>query len=200
MLKFFRNMMSQRGAMFGLDARMALAIFGTIAVVSGYMGISKLTTANRAAFIKEVLAYEDAIQQIQTDVGVFYQFAIAASNGVTDFNAIEFNTNIAAQYRPRWNGPYIEGIRQDHPQYGSFTLTYRQENGTTVCNISNNCYVWLFLTNVPAEVWAELNKYIDENNGTAPEGTPISEGRVRADGATATRELRFRTKAMRRAG
>ena len=200
MFKRLKKLTSQRGAMFGLDARMALAIFGTIAVFSGYVGISKLTSANRAAFIKEVLAYEDAIQQIQTDVGVFYQFAIAAPDGVADFNAIEFNANIAAQYRPRWNGPYIEGIRQDHPQYGTFTLVSRQADGTTACNISNNCYVWLFLTNLPADVWAEFNKYIDENNGTAPETTPHTEGRVRADAAAATRELRFRTKVMRRAG
>lgn len=192
---------SQRGAMFGLDARIALAIFAAISLVGGYFGLGKITTANNAAFLKELRAYENAIMQIQTDLGVFYQFAIDGSDGIKDFNAIETATgNILARYQPRWNGPYIDGIRRDHPVYGAYTVAYRQADYTTACNISNDCFVWLVIDGVPASVFAFVNRYVDEDSGLDPEGTPISEGRVRSGGTTDPRELRYRTNAVRRAG
>lgn len=187
--------------MFGLDARIALAIFAIISVIGGYVGISKLTTARDAAFLKELLAYESAIMQIQTDVGVFYKFAIDGSDGIKDFNAIETATgNIDAQYEDRWNGPYIDGIRRDHPDYGTYEVAYGQADFTSACNINNDCFVWLVMGDVPADVFAFVNQNIDEDSGLDPETTPHDEGRIQADGATDPRELRFRTYAVRRAG
>lgn len=187
--------------MFGLDARVALAVFAAVSLVGGYLGLSKITFARDAAFLKELVTYENAIMQIQTDLGVFYQFAIDGSDGVKDFNAIETATgNILARYQPRWNGPYIDGIRRDHPVYGAYTVAYRQADYTTACDINNDCFVWLVMGGVPADVFEFVNRNIDEDSGLDPEGTPISEGRVRADAATDPRELRYRTNAVRRAG
>ncbi len=192
---------NQRGAMFGVDARIAIATFSTIAIITGYMGISKIDSAGKAALVKEILAYEDAIEQIQTDVGVFYQFAIDTSDGIKDFNAIEIGDgNVLAQYLNKWNGPYIEGIRQSHPIYGDFTLTYAQDDFVTACNINNDCFVWIVLTNIPSDRWDFFNAYIDEDGGTTPEADPTNEGRVRADGVTANRTLRYRTETLRTAG
>ena len=197
-LTFLKN---QRGAMFGLDARIALAIFAAITIVSGYIGFSKVTTARHAAFLKEIMAYENAIMQIQTDLGVFYQFAIDGSDGIKDFNAIETDTgNILARYQPRWNGPYIDGIRRDHPKYGAYTISYGQDDFTSACDIDNDCFVWLVMDGVPANVFDFINRNVDEDSGLAPEGTPTNEGRVQADGTTDPRDLRFRTNAIRRAG
>lgn len=196
-----RNSYGQRGAMFGLDARVALAVFAAVSLVGGYLGLSKITFARDAAFLKEIVAYENAIMQIQTDLGVFYQFAIDGSDGIKDFNAIETATgNILARYQPRWNGPYIDGIRRDHPVYGAYTVAYRQADYTTACDINNDCFVWLVIGSVPADVFEFVNRNVDEDSGLDPEGTPISEGRVRADAATDPRELRYRTNAVRRAG
>ena len=192
---------SQRGALFGLDARIALAIFATITIVAGYVGFSKLTTAQDAAFLKELRAYEDAIMQIQTDVGVFYKFAIDGSDGIKDFNAIETASgNILPRYEPRWNGAYIDGIRRDHPNYGSYTVKYRQDDFSTACDINNDCFVWLVMDDIPASLFRFLNKNVDEDSGLNPEGTPIDEGRIQADDTTDPRELRYRTNAVRRAG
>lgn len=201
MLKSFTSLKRQRGAMFGLDARVALSIFAVISILGGYIGFSKLSTARDAAFLKELYAYEDAIMQIQTDVGVFYQFAIDGSDGVKDFEAIETATgNILARYQPRWNGPYIDGIRRDHPTYGAYTVEYQQANYTSACDIDNDCFVWLVIDGIPASLFNFLNQNIDEDGGLDPEGTPITEGRVQADGTGDPRELRYRTNAVRRAG
>lgn len=198
---YHKKEQNQRGAMFGIDARIAIVTFSTIAIVAGYMGIGKIDSANKAALIKEILAYEDAIEQLQTDVGVFYQFAIDTPDGIKDFNAIEFSAgNILAQYTPRWNGPYIDGIRQDHPVYGAFTLVYAQDNFVTACDIANDCYVWIVLTDVPTDRWSFFNAYIDEDGGTTPEVESTNEGRVRADDITNPRILRYRTKTSRTAG
>ena len=188
----------QKGAMFGLDARIALAIFAALSVIAGYLGISKLETAHKAAFLKEIMAYEDAITQMQTDFGVFYEFAIDNSDGVHDFNAIETSTdNVKSNFLTKWHGPYIEGIRQDHPQYGSFTLTYGQDDYTSACTYNTTCYVWINLTNVPDELWQWVNKVVDEQNGSAPETNPSTEGRIQADVTTGTRTLYYRTNAKR---
>ena len=196
-----QRLKSQRGAMFGLDARIAMAIFGSITLVAGYVGFSKISTARDAAFLKELRAYEDALMQIQTDVGVFYKFAIDNSDGIKDFDAIETASgNILPRYEPRWNGPYIDGIRRDHPNYGEFQIEYHQDDFSMACDINNDCYVWLVIGEIPADLFRFLNKNIDEDSGLATETTPIDEGRVQADGDTDPRQLRYKTKAIRRAG
>lgn len=194
------HLKKQRGALFGLDARIALAIFGLISIVAGYYSLSKLTTARYTAFLKELLNYESAILQIQTDLGVFYQFTIDGSDGIKDFNAIEDGTNILSRYTAKWNGPYIDGIARNHPLYGTYTINYRQANYADTCNISNDCYVWLTIDSIPENVFAFLNKYFDEDNGLMLETTPTATGRIQANGITDPRTLRFRTNAVRRAG
>lgn len=200
MFKNFK-LSSQRGAMFGLDARIALSIFGTLAVVSGYVGISKFTTAQHAALFKEILAYEDALEQMNTDLGVFYSFAVSPSSNSNNFLAIEDGSLIAAKYRNRWNGPYIDGIRQDHPLYGTFSVGAYRDNGVSACNINNDCYLWIILSDLSANVWSRFNRMIDENAGKDPEVTPQSQGRVRSSGSPGDpRILRYRTSVVRRAG
>lgn len=195
-----KKLSSQRGAMFGLDARISMAIFGTIAIAVGYTGISKLTAAKDAALYKEILAIEDAMDLMQTDLGVFYQFAIGTSNGANDIDALNDSSLIAAKYRSRWNGPYLEGLKSDHPLYGAYTILYRQPTGAAACNINNDCFATISLASVPASVWAKFNRMIDENNGQSPEGTPTATGHVRSTNTADPRPLLFYTRVKRKAG
>ena len=60
---------SQRGAMFGLDARMAMLIFGLLSIIAGYYGYSRIATAKYAALIKELEDLDLAMQAYPNLVG-----------------------------------------------------------------------------------------------------------------------------------
>ncbi len=197
----FKNVrfFSQRGAMFGLDARIALSIFGALAVVSGYVGISKFRTAQDAAFFKEVLAIEEAMELMQTDLGVFYQFAIDNPNGANDIAALNDDTLIDAKYRDRWNGPYLDGLQTDHALYGDYNVLYRRPTGSAACLYNIDCFAVIRLTSVPAEVWERFNRMIDENGGSNVEGSPLTEGQVRSPNAIDPRTMLYYTSLVRRA-
>ena len=195
MLKLFKNFTSQRGAMFGLDARIALAIFGTITVAAGYVGVSKIETARDAALYKEILAIEDAMEQMQTDLGVFYQFAIQTSDFVNDINALNDKSLLKTKYQSRWNGPYLEGFDRNNARFGTYDVRYRGG-----CTISNSCTVMIRLTNVARKTWDRFNRMVDENNGTAPEGDPTNQGRVQGNGGTDPINLFYYTRITRQAG
>ena len=195
MLRKLKKLTSQRGAMFGLDARIALAIFGTLTVATGYMGMSKLQTASDAALYKEIFAIEDALDQMQADLGVFHMFAIDNSDFVNDLLALNDSSLIKAQYRARWNGPYLEGFNRNHPKYGSYDVRYRGG-----CDISSTCTVMLRLTNVPLKTWQNFNRMVDENNGNSVEGAPTTQGIVQANTTSDPLHLYYYTKVKRNAG
>ena len=199
-LKFF----SQRGAMFGLDARIALAIFGTLAIVSGYVGISKFQTAKDAAFMKELFAVEEAMELMQTDLGVFYDFAMASGNTPQEkLLALNDVSYINPKYQSRWNGPYLEGLEQPNRYTNTdYRLFSTQVDLSTGCNISNACYMMIVLGGVPGSLWDRINRMVDENNGSAIEASPVAEGRVRSGSALGAdpKQLLYRTTLVRQAG
>lgn len=210
-MKLIQKPFSQRGAMFGMDARIALAIFGAVAVIAGYIGISKLVTAKEAALVKELNAISQATQQAQTDVGTFYLFALdgfddaSAPYDVPDaanaFMSLADSTNIDAKFRPRWNGPYLDITTNDHRTYGSWKLVARQEDDVTAtCDFDTTCSMWIQLDGVPGDMFTAVNRYIDENGGSAPEGAPAASGRVRTSNgsvAATNNVLMYRTGAKR---
>lgn len=193
---------SQRGAMFGMDARIAMSIFGALSIVAGYTAFSKITSSREAALYNELSEIDYALRQYALDMGIFPLFTI---NGMTispsvtadatrSFNALwTTTTNVAATYTPRWNGPYLNIDTNDHPIYGAFTVTFAQADHTTACTSTVTCYAWINLTNVPAEIWESVNAYVDEENGATPEGTPLTSGRVQASGAVNPRTLFYRS-------
>ncbi|PPR08683.1 MAG: hypothetical protein CFH44_00817, partial [Proteobacteria bacterium] len=94
-------MNNKKGAMFGLDARIALAIFGALSVISGaalYSAIqeSKLTSmyTGMMEIIKayEALYLDTGALQTTSDKAMFKVDDLVTDNGITG-----------------WSGPYIEG-------------------------------------------------------------------------------------------
>jgi hypothetical protein len=187
-------LLSQRGAMFGLDGRISTAIFMALAAVVGVVGYSKLTTAQNSAFIKDLMAYDEAYQALQSDMGVFVEEVVnLGSDGTKDVQMLWDDAQVDSGYRRYWTGPYITAETLSHKAYGTFSISYGQDD-MSPCDASNACYAWLSLTNVPAAMWDKANDYFDENNNSNVEGAPASAGRLRANSAVADpRTLHLRT-------
>ncbi|MBI1308758.1 MAG: hypothetical protein GC129_02720 [Proteobacteria bacterium] len=190
---------SQSGALFGLDARIALAIFGLLAVIVGYTAFGRIDMARHAALISELDAFDNALANYQADMGTFYLFTLNKQEDdpstEDDITALWSTDPIKPGFVKNWNGPYLHRHSRKHLSYGTFSLFYAQPDRQQACTYNSPCAVWLSLSGVPTKVWDEVNSYYDEASGKAREmpGQQISTGRVQADGATNPRTLFFRT-------
>jgi hypothetical protein len=191
--------------MFGLDARIAVAVFAALSIAVGYTAFSKITSSRDAALYKELQEIDYALRQYASDMGTFPLFTIngatitptVTADGARAFNALwTTNTNVAAAFVNKWNGPYLNIDTNVHRIYGTFTVSFGQAN-RAACTSTSVCYAWINLTNVPAETWTALNRYVDERGGATPEGTPITTGVVQANAATNPRTLHYRSSVVR---
>lgn len=189
---------SQRGAMFGLDARLALAIFGIMAVVAGYISFGRIGVAKQTALIGELQAFEHAFMQYQSDMGTFYLFTldknIDDTNSAEDLAALWDETKVKPNFRKNWHGPYLNRENRRSREYGSFGVFYAQDDRQNYCTAESECAIWLSLSRVPAERWNEVNKIVDEAGGKVPEpiGEQIQTGRIQADDTGNQRVLLYR--------
>ena len=189
----------QCGALFGLDARIALMIFGILALVTGYVAFGRIEIARQAALVGELQAFDMAFLQYQKDMGTFYMFTLdkAADDNDSseDLTALWDKTKVKSGFQARWNGPYLSRETRKSKEYGLFSLFYAQADRLNYCAVESECAIWLSLANVPAKRWEEVNRIIDEGGGKYPEGEAgdeITKGRVQADGASDPRMLFFR--------
>ncbi|MCA3243934.1 MAG: hypothetical protein INF43_01330 [Alphaproteobacteria bacterium] len=175
----------QRGAMFGLDARIALAIFGLLSVVAGYTALNYFSDARVTALATELKNMQNA----------YSEFVIATGDHPARFMDL---INNESGYSG-WNGPYISGMLNDKSRlYGTYSIMEGRidVNGVPpiACEGGGICGAWLKLTDVADAVakdsHARLNK--GENNLSAgilrvelkPGGTDDVYYLLQAKGAT----------------
>jgi type II secretory pathway pseudopilin PulG len=89
----------KRGAMFGLDARIALAIFGALSVISGAALYSAIKQSKVTAFLTDITELAKAFEAYYLDVG-----AELALTDPINYEAAELVTSS----KPGWKGPYID--------------------------------------------------------------------------------------------
>ncbi len=188
---------SAKGAMFGMDARVALAIMGSLAALVGFYAFNRFKAAESVAVWKELRVIDESLQGYQSDMATFIPFTISGgSDGTKDFNALIDVSNVSTGFQKYWNGPYIDVESNDHTTYGAFTIGYGQLDRTTACTTTSPCYAWITLSNVPAVVWEKLNTNIDENGGDDPEtsGSEHTSGRLHgSSGSADPRTLYYRS-------
>lgn len=190
---------SQSGMMFGLDARLAMLIFALLAVVAGYVGFGRIAIARQAALVGELQAYEQALEHYQADMGTFYLFTLNKpvndDSSIEDIRALWDVSMVKPGFQGHWNGPYFTTETRKSRNYGNYSIFYAQKDRRNYCTTDSDCYIWLSLTQVPEKIWKQVNAYVDEANGAAPEnpGDDISSGKVQADAPTDPRTLIYRT-------
>lgn len=183
--------------MFGLDARLAMMIFGILAVVAGYVAFGRISMARNAALVGEVEAVTQALTQYQTDMGTFYLFTLNKpvndDSSLEDITALWNPDMVKTGFRERWHGPYLNFEKRKHRTYGNWSIFYAQSDRMNYCTTDSDCFIWLSLSNVPAKTWNEVNAYFDEAGGSSKETEPTTSGRIQSDGSTDPRLLIVRT-------
>lgn len=188
----------ERGALFGLDARMAIGVFALLAVIAGYVAFGRVGIARDTALLADLQAFEQALAEYQTDMGTFYLFTLdkkPGDSGSGDLEALWDKSRVLPGFQRHWNGPYLHRDSRKHKTYGRFSTFYAQADRINYCTTDSDCFVWLSLTDVPAKMWASVNRIIDEGGGAYHErlGEEGSTGRVQHDGETDPRMLLLRT-------
>ena len=165
----------QRGAMFGLDARIALAIMGALSVIAGTALVGNIGIFKGQGLSQEIKAITAAVEGLQEDIGGGIYENLASSNATNAFMAL-IDSSVLNTGKPqdKWLGPYIKLDSNEHPQYGTMTLIRASQDDYTDTSCGRQCFLWLTLATVPDTVFSQLNKDIDGS-----EGSPETTGRVR---------------------
>lgn len=188
---------NQSGVMFGLDARIALAIFGALAVVVGYISFGRVETARTAALIAELEAFENATNAYAADMGTFPLFTLNREDltyAPEDIDILWQTSGIKPGFIPRWRGPYLHRESRKHNSYGLYSISFATPDRKSPCAEDTACAIWLSLSQVPTQTWQKVNSYYDEANGSAKEaeGQQATVGRVQAEGSGNALTLYFR--------
>ena len=186
---------NQKGAMIGLDARMAMVVFAALSVVVGFLGYGRISTAKDARLISELQAMDEAIRNYQTDMGTFFLFPLRTSDGIDDLEALWNKKRVRRGFQKHWNGPYIHEHTLNHKHFGRWAVYYSQANREDLCTSRTECFLWIRLTDVPTDKWEAVNQVVDEAYGDHPEelGTKITHGIVQADSDLDPRQLFYRS-------
>lgn len=158
----------KHGAMFGLDARIALAIFGALSVISGASLFSAIQQSKVTQAIAQMKEVEKAISQQYLDTGSQMELAGPHKFKISDL----FVDNSKAG----WKGPYLPFEHEDPSKffylnsYGTISLWSNESWGlnSTVapgqdiyCDAGEPCSVWIGLYNVKKEIAEAIDKELD---------------------------------------
>ena len=163
-------MINKKGAMFGLDARIALAIFGALSVISGAALYSAIQESKITALLADLQEINKAIESYYLDTGVdLDQFKLA---------------DLVTSTQDGWRGPYVnypknpldtnQLLYKNLPTTVMYVTRYSNDpfvNASTqvLCSSSNICYSWLAFAekiadNEVQETWEKLSERVDGNN------------------------------------
>ena len=164
--------LNQRGALFGLDARIALAIFGIISVVAGASMVINVDETRAKALAQELTDTTRAIESFHHDLKTDIFKTLEKPSEKNAFTALFDNSVITEEDNLRhiWNGPYIRFASTTHPRYGEMLLQKRAADASQPCTTETDiCYLWLTYSQVRPSVTQATNALLDSETETTPE-------------------------------
>jgi len=163
---------TKRGAMFGLDARIALAIFGALSVISGAALYSAIKEAKVIAMIAEMKEIAKGYEAYYLDTGS----QLATKNTVAlDVNKLISDTTVG------WKGPYLQydmvnpttgyTLTGSGLPDGNFEIYYYTDadfgDAVNPTQCGTPCYAYVRFSNVPLETANQIDLKLDGvNNST----------------------------------
>ena len=179
-------MLNKKGAMFGLDARIALAIFGALSVISGAALYSAIQQSKAVAMVNSLEEIGKAIDSYRLDTGVVVP-KMNTSTSSHYFYALQSHELVDNTLSTDgWKGPYLSYSKaagtgslnnvMDHPEYGSIwilTLTNEATFGDGVgnwtgakCTTGKACYLYVVVNRLETDDLAKaMDKVIDGGDG-----------------------------------
>lgn len=155
---------SQGGALFGLDARIALAVFSLLAIVTGAAMVVNMNETRAKGLAAELVDTAKAIEGFHTDLRT--DIFMALEEPVSEARAFQalYDPLVVREQdnlRGRWNGPYIRAASNRSPAYGVMSLQKRSPDHTKACTADQMCFLWLVYDQVKPTIVREANEIID---------------------------------------
>jgi type II secretory pathway pseudopilin PulG len=170
----------KNGAMFGLDARISLAIFGALSVISGAALYSAIQEAKITQTISDLKENTKALEAFYLDVGGIPD--LYSSNSYLAKSAqLVTDTN-----KNGWKGPYSSlkdhhGNNLRHPNGNDFHITYVKDSidwdipsSSVACDNTDPCFAWSRVYDHSNSYSTELKNAIDkklDNSDGASKGS-----------------------------
>lgn len=180
-----------KGAMFGLDARIALAIFGALSVISGAALYSAIQDSRITSFHTQTQEVVKAAEQYYLDtsqqVPNVDTFRLYIGNLIENFASVD-----------NWKGPYFSssevnpsGLFFYNDMFGKHVSTYMfyytddEWTGSTPVNCTTstpNCYAWVMYhatsSNDGFDVYKQVFEALDKKHDNSDGGNKGSIRRV----------------------
>lgn len=178
-------LVSQKGAMFGLDARLSVAVLGILSVMAGSYYFSNYHSTRSKALSEEFRHIGMAIDGYQYDMKEDLINTITTPDGSNELTSLYDDSVIQAAFQARWNGPYLDhdtpGKLYNAP-LSAITLVKGSDKSTgSGCTVITQCYYWLRLQPIRQAAAEHLNDIFDGGNETTPEDEGIVRWNIHGD-------------------
>ncbi|HAG53296.1 MAG TPA: hypothetical protein DCL21_05875 [Alphaproteobacteria bacterium] len=163
--------------MFGLDARIALAIFGALSVISGAALYSAIKQARATAFLTEMKEIGKAWESYYIDTGGnLPQNSLDSSNGQFYWLKNNFLVEKPAG-ESNWNGPYLSydpmgyALKDSSTGHKIYMGLLKNEDSWNDwidgrCLSGKNCSVWGFISEIEDDAMAlGIDSIVDNSDG-----------------------------------
>lgn len=155
------NFTNKKAAMFGLDARITLMIFGIISIIVSANIYRVLTEINVDKILAESSSIGSAVDSYHKTMNKSIFDTLTGSLSADDkekaaFTALYKNENVIAPFNDKWKGPYIK-VKYNNGLEPFLNTEYRllrlAKNASTTCNNinTNPCYVFLKFKDITTE-------------------------------------------------
>lgn len=167
--------------MFGLDARIALAIFGALSVISGAALYSAIQDSKATSLIVKMNEVAKAWEQYYLDTGAELPSAEPSDNTSYKFYQLRTNYLVEDSGLPGWNGPYIsydivasgEYLQShEHPHIYIAVVTNEETWGETVgswlpgiCSPGKKCFKAVLISGLTNDIAQAADKKVDNGDG-----------------------------------
>ena len=152
----------KKGAMFGLDARIALAIFGALSVISGAALYSAIQDAKATSFLVDMKEIAKSYESYYIDTGLHPKTDPLNASGLYLKTASDLvnNPSVAG-----WSGPYTSynsnSFYLHYPKYNNLHIAILSDNDTSwgkstpwttgYCTTGKKCSVYVMINGVIEE-------------------------------------------------
>lgn len=199
--------MKNKAAMFGLDARIALAIFGALSIISGAALFSAIENSKTVSVMSDLNEVSKAFEQYFLDTGKTIGRFDTSDKTSFYYNLFKIEDLVNNSGVKGWNGPYLKykairstdlnySSRKDHSFYAfSGDIDGSAATGWTDfdCIKGKRCVLYLgfkgnTLETVPSQkaLFASLDKKLDKGDG-------MTLGKVRAYDGTNFYDIYYKT-------
>lgn len=160
----------QKGAIFGLDARISLVIFSGLTIIAGITLSSRISSITGSALVDETKKIGLAIEGLHLDLKTDIYKALDNPNEENAFASLYTDETLnPGKPRSRWLGPYVDFRSNKHPSYGNMAVHKRGESHEEICRAGDICYLWLTMDRVPVNSLSYVNKAYDGEHEDLPE-------------------------------